>query len=296
MRKLNLTLSLSALLIISACNSAGISDILSPKEQISTSSGLDADYLIEETEAAYERYKTSVKEETSASETSADDIAEIKIPDKIIKTANISIEVDNYQEAIKKIKNTIEKWKGYISSENENSYSYMVSNIITIRVANENFSKLIEELTSDVKKVENKSINAVDVSEEFVDIQARLKTKKEVEKRYIELLKQAHTVTDILYVEEQIRVIREEIEAKEGRLKYLQNQVALSTITIEVKEYYEQDIYKPGFGEDAGKAFSGGWSGFLTLLIGLIYLWPLWLIIATVLFVLFKFVFKRKKQ
>lgn len=304
MKKIMLILTLSVIILMAACSSSGgdysaLENIIS--ENFSKTDDAGA-YYEEEAKYAYEESDMLDDEPGSGEYYEGDedvnvaDIKDVKIPDKIIKTANVSVEVENYKESIKRIKSVIDKWQGFISNENENSYSYMASNIITIRVDSKNFGNLIEELVADVKKVENKSISAVDVSEEFVDIETRLKTKKEVEKRYIELLKKAYTVTDILYVEEKIRVVREEIEAKEGRLKYLKDRVAFSTITLEVKEYYQQDIYKPGFGEDAGDALSGGWEGFLTLLIGLLYLWPLWLIIAATLFILFKFVFKRKKK
>jgi hypothetical protein len=226
----------------------------------------------------------------------AEDIASVKIPDKIIKNASLVVEVDNYEESIKKIKEDVKKWEGYSSSENEVGYGHMISNVLTIRVESKNFENLLNDMTTGIKKVESKSITAVDVSEEFVDIMARLKTKREVENRYIELLKKAYTVQDILYVEDKIRVIREEIEAKEGRLKYLQDRVSFSTITIEIKQYYETDKNEPGFGEDMGDAFGGGWSGFLMLLVGLTYLWPLWLIVGGGLFILFRILRRNKRR
>lgn len=240
----------------------------------------------------------SVGGTTETSESEADpaaDIAGVKIPDKIIKNASLVVEVDSYEESIKKIKEDVKKWGGYSSSENEVGYGHMISNVLTIRVESKNFENLLNDMTTGIKKVESKSITAVDVSEEFVDIIARLKTKREVENRYIELLKKAYTVQDILYVEDKIRVIREEIEAKEGRLKYLQDRVSFSTITIEIKQYYETDKNEPGFGEDMGDAVGGGWSGLLMLLVGLTYLWPLWLIVGGGLFILFR-ILKRNKR
>ena len=73
--------------------------------------------------------------------------------------------------------------------------------------------------------MQRKNVSVQDVTEEYLDIEARLKTKKEVEARYIEILKsKTKTVEDVLKAEEQIRIIREEIEAREGRLNYLKNQ------------------------------------------------------------------------
>ena len=70
------------------------------------------------------------------------------------------------------------------------------------------------------------------MTEEFVDLKARLKAKKELEDRYLQLLEQAKNVKEMLEIERELSNIREEIEAKEGRLQYLQNKVTLSTIYI----------------------------------------------------------------
>lgn len=303
MKNILLISGLIILIILSSCQSSdqnfNLLSELQNSEKYSAESSAEysdesADYEMEEMDDSGGMQKS----ENIGSGTDPDpagDISSVKIPDKIIKNASMSVEVDNYEDAIKKIKSDIKKWGAYTSNENENGYGYMISNTLTIRVGSDNFESLINDLTQGVKKVESKTISAVDVSEEFVDIIARLKTKKEVENRYIELLKRANTIQDILYIEDKIRVIREEIEAKEGRLKYLQDRVSYSTITIEIKQLFESDKNDPGFGEDMGDAFGGGWSGFLVLLVGLTYLWPLWLIIGIGLFILLR-VLKRNKR
>ena len=137
-------------------------------------------------------------------------------------------------------------------------------------------------------------MTARDVTEEFVDIEARLRTKKEVEKRYLEILSKAATIKDILLVEEQLRVIREEIEAREGRLKYLQNQVSYSTINLEM---YQKLTFEPGFKffSKIWKALKGGWKGLLNVLVGLVYIWPL-LIIGVGVFIWIRRRISRKKE
>ena len=116
-----------------------------------------------------------------------------------------------------------------------------------------------------------------------------LKTKKEVEARYIAILKsKAKTLEEILIAEDKIRVIREEIEAVEGRLNYLKNKVNLSTIQVEIYQdpFYTQSTtrfnayQKTGwsFSEEAGEAMATGWNGILVFLIGLLYGWPFFLI------------------
>jgi hypothetical protein len=95
-------------------------------------------------------------------------------------------------------------------------------------------------------------------------------------------------------VEEKLRVIREEIESKEGRLKYLNDQVSLSTIHLDI---YQKLTFEPGFKflKKIGSALKGGWKGLLRVVIGLIYIWPLLIIFSGVLIWLIRKSRKKKK-
>jgi hypothetical protein len=216
----------------------------------------------------------------------------INIEKQIIKTANISFGVKDYKSSKVKIDTIISKNKGYVSSENEVNSSYNISNTIVIRVPAENFSKLLADLEGEADQFESKSINTSDVTEEYIDIVKRLENKKKVEAQYIELLKKAYTISEILQVNEQIRILREEIEAKEGRLNYLKNQVGLSTITLYMHQDYSTVSY--GFFHKIGEALQGGWQGFLGFLIALIYIWPL-LLIGVGLFIFFRRRIKKRR-
>lgn len=220
----------------------------------------------------------------------------ILIPEKIIKTASVGIEVEDYKAKIIKIREIVKANNAYISTEDEKNYSNSIYNNIVVRVKNEDFEKLIELLTNEAIKVTYKNINSQDVTEEFVDIAARLKTKREVEKRYTEILKQAKTIREILDIEEELRQIREEIEAKEGRLKYLNSQVDLSTINLNITQYFTTDRYEPGFFGKIGKALSNGWDGLLIFVIGLMYLWPLWIILGIGLYIMLRIIKRNRKK
>ncbi|MCD4792630.1 MAG: DUF4349 domain-containing protein [Bacteroidales bacterium] len=216
-----------------------------------------------------------------------------KIEKKIIKTADISFGVSDYNKSKPNINKIIAKHKGYITSESENNSSYSISNTIIIRVPAENFEKLLTDLEGEAEDFESKNINTSDVTEEYIDILTRLENKKKVEAQYIELLKKARTIAEILEVNEHIRRLREEIEAKEGRLKYLKNQVGLSTVTVYVHQDYDTVSY--GFMHKVGDALGGGWEGFLGFIIGLLYIWPLLIIIAVIVFFVRKGIRKRRK-
>jgi hypothetical protein len=204
---------------------------------------------------------------------------------KIIKTADVRFGVSDYKKSRANIDVQIKKYKGFVSQENETNSSMSIGNQIIIRVPAQNFDSLLNALEGEAKQFESKSISLNDVTEEFIDIEKRLENKKKVEAQYLEILKKAYTVSDILEVNEHVRVIREEIDSSEGRLKYLRNQVVLSTITLYVHQDFDTVSY--GFFHKIGEALAGGWDGFLAFLVGLFYIWPL-LLIATVVFLLIR--------
>ncbi len=219
------------------------------------------------------------------------------IEPKIIKTAEIRFEVDNYEKADKQIRKISSHYNAVIMNENERTTNLELSNNMTIKIEPDRFEKFVDTLTSIGKFLHYKNINAKDVTEEFVDLQARLKTKKEVESRFKEILQKAKTIHEILEVENEIRTIREEIESVEGRLKYLSHQVSLSTVEL---SYYERLEYisKPrdSFFAKVGKAIAQGWYGLLQFFIIILYLWPLWLITGIVLYVILRWVKRRKNK
>jgi hypothetical protein len=288
------------LLLFSGCGSAespvdSLVSNLGGLQSKETGNGMDND---ESVSAGYEEQKSGdgfnkAKQVYYSLPSPAENALDLRIPEKIIKTADLNIEVEEYRTAIKEIRSKIKKSGAYISSENENNSSNYTSNIMTIRVPSENLEKLLDDLSAGVQRVDSKTISSDDVTAEYVDIASRLKTKKEVEARYLDLLKKAGSITDILEVEEKLRVIREEIEATEGRLKLMNDQASLSTINLNVYEKYS-DVYEPGFFTKAGEGLSAGWEGLKVFMIAMVYLWPLWLILITGLWILFRILKKRK--
>ena len=105
---------------------------------------------------------------------------------------------------------------------------------VVIRVPLDKFEEAMSEV-SKLGEVVSTSTNAIDVTEEYVDLQARLNALKRVEERLFSLLNMAKTVDDMLKVEEQLRRIRVEIERIEARIKYLERRVEYSTITVHIE-------------------------------------------------------------
>lgn len=194
---------------------------------------------------------------------------------KIIKEGEISFETSNSAETKEIISKSVAEFKGYISKDNVFDYKDKVEYRITIRVPSDKFESLLDRISQNAKKLDSKNINALDVTEEFIDIEARIKTKKELENRYKELLKQANKVEEILTIEKEIGSLRSEIESIEGRLKYLKDKVSFSTLTV---VFYEKTSSSFGFNSKFGKAIQNGWTNLLWFFVALTNLWPFLLI------------------
>lgn len=107
-------------------------------------------------------------------------------------------------------------------------------------------------------KVVEKSITGRDITEEYYDLEARLKNKKRQEERYLEILQAAKTVDEVLKVERELERIRGEIESMEGRFRYLQDQTELATLNLLCREPARlgTGIFRPGeFFQEIGKVF-----------------------------------------
>jgi hypothetical protein len=161
-----------------------------------------------------------------------------------------------------------------------------------LKVPQQSFDVLMDSIRHVVEFVEFETITTQDVTEEYLDIEARLKTKLEVKARYEAVLrKQAKTVEDILKTEEKLRIIQEEIESAQGRLKYLTNKVAYSTIQIDLYqevEYKEEPVsYKKTFWDKTMESLSFGWDMIQGLVLAILHIWPL-TILGILLFVWFK--------
>jgi hypothetical protein len=202
---------------------------------------------------------------------------------QIIKTANYRIQVKDVNASSIRANAGALRVGGYVSESEMTNSSYEITNRLTIRVPAARFDSLLEELGGEAIFTQYKKISAQDVTEEYVDITTRLRTKKEVRDRYVEILRnKAKTVKDILDAEEQIRVIQEEIEAKEGRLRYLKDQVAMSTIFLEL---YQSIEYRPepsafheSFLSKLQSSLKGGWEMAQGIVLFFVNIWPLLLL------------------
>ncbi len=198
------------------------------------------------------------------------------------------------------IEKIISKYNGFISDSKLETLSNSFSNQLTIRVPVASFDKVINEITPLAEYIDHRNVVSEDVTKNYVDTEVRLKNKKEVEKRFIEVLRnQAKTVRDIMEVERQLNEIRSEIESAESYLNSLKNQISLSTITVEIYQTvnYQQPpkVYTKSIFSEMGNALKNGWNGIVSVFILILNLWPLLFILIVALVVVY-FVKWRKRK
>lgn len=213
---------------------------------------------------------------------------------KIIKESNLRYETQDLEATYQQIIASVKKNKAYVQSDTEGKDYNSLYRTITVRIPNANFDAFLTDVGKGVAYFDRKEISAKDVTAEFIDIKARLKAKKTLEERYLQLLTKASKVSEILEIEKELSAIREEIEAKEGQLKYLQNRVSLSTVTIEFyKKVADADNATVSYGAKMWNAIKSGWNGISSFFIGLLHIWPFILILVAVIFIIRK---KLKKK
>ncbi len=219
-----------------------------------------------------------------------------KIEQKIIKEATLRFETDDLENTFNQIQKAVTAGKATIINDSEGKDYGTVFRNLTVKVPSQNFDRFINDISKGISYFEIKNISAQDVTEQFIDLTSRLNTKKKLEERYLQILQKAVKVSEILEIEKQISVIREEIEAKEGQLKYLQSRVSESTVTIEFyKTTAEKEGVKISYGSKIWTAVKSGFFSLSDFLISLISVWP-FIIIFCVLAYFIRKRFKRKKQ
>lgn len=213
---------------------------------------------------------------------------------KMIWSADLEFQVQDMDASTKVLTALATKAEGFVSGMKRTSSNYRIENRITMRVPNDRFDALVEQVQGQATFLDKVDINSNDVTEEFVDIEHRLVTKKAARDRYIEILNtKTGEVKDIIAAEEAIRKITEEIEAKEGRLRFLKDKVKFSTISVliyqEVDHQQSPVVFHEPYSQKLTAAFGGGWSAITGVVIMLVYIWPVLVVLAAL------FIWKRKR-
>ncbi len=212
----------------------------------------------------------------------------VAIPDhfdpQIIKSADLSFETENMDETYNRIITTVKKYSAVVQDDTEGTDESAMYRRMQIRVPSKNFDAFVAGIGNGVSYFERKQISAEDVTEEYIDVQARIKAKKALEERYLQLLQKAGKVSEMLEVEQQLSQIREEIEAKEARLNFIKTRVAMSSVLVEFhKPFAQKREATVSFGRKIINAFGTGFNTISYFFIRILEDWPFWTVVTLLL-------------
>lgn len=150
----------------------------------------------------------------------------------VIRNATLDLVVRDTRQALSEIEKLAKELGGYVTSLNVYRYEKGETASVTLRVPAEQLDLALERLRGLATTVRHESISGEDVTEEFVDLESRLRHLEAKEKQLLEFLKKAEDTEAVLAVYEHLSQTQAEIEQVKGRMQFLKNQVALATITV----------------------------------------------------------------
>ena len=181
---------------------------------------------------------------------------------KIIRNSELTLEVTTPQDVQRKISSIAESLGGFVvTSESKQRQpaegaKQEIEISLVIRVPAAQFGPAMDQVRSAGNRVVQEKMTGEDVTEEFIDLEARIKTQKALEDQFLEIMKRANKVEDALEVERQIAEVRTEIEKLEGRKRFLENRASLSTITVSLQTPTAIAVNTSGFGRDIREAIA----------------------------------------
>ncbi|MEE9199025.1 MAG: DUF4349 domain-containing protein [Dehalococcoidia bacterium] len=150
---------------------------------------------------------------------------------QVISTASVSVEVEGVQAAVTQVRAIAEGLGGFVERLSSSGDDDRQQATITVRVPQEQFFAALEEIQN-LGEVRSQSVGSEDVTEQFIDLEARLRSALREEQSLLSLLDKTETVGEVLTIERELSRVRSEIEGVQGRLNFLERRVELATITV----------------------------------------------------------------
>ncbi|WP_052013216.1 DUF4349 domain-containing protein [Halalkalibacter akibai] len=227
MKKLKLFFMFSLVFVIIACSNQShdteMANEVAMDGDMSTSKSYGGERGIEEMEMAEE----AVMMDSAVSNDNR----------KVIYHGNFMIEVKDYQKARDEIQKKVTSVGGYIVD----SYYYeqgenQPSGSMVLRLPKQEFQPMISQLVASDWKIIEQQTSGNDVTEEYVDLESRLKAKRVVEERLLSFMNDATNTENLLKISKELAQVQAEIEQMLGRKQYLNNQVEYATLSIHIQE------------------------------------------------------------
>ncbi|MEX2176247.1 MAG: DUF4349 domain-containing protein [Pirellulaceae bacterium] len=172
-------------------------------------------------------------------------------PRQIIYRASLELHVEDFAATERQVNGLVKVAGGYVAQfREERSLGRERGGHWSVRVPAPKFDRFVEQVAK-LGVTEQREVQADDVTEEHVDLTARIKNKQQLEQRLLELVaKRTDDIKDVIAVEAELTRVREEIERMQGRLNFLTDRVAMTTVEIAA---FERRDYRPPEATFAGR-------------------------------------------
>ena len=228
----------------------------------------------------------------------------VAVERKIIRHADLNLETNSPEESMTKIAAVADSKGGFVveSQQNTSDVKTATRDIVTmtVRVPAARFTETLEEIRKTASRVIVENVRGEDVTEEFIDIEARLKTERALEQQFLEIMKQAKTVQEALNVQRELATVRGGIEKIEGRKRFLENQSSHSTVKIRLQTPTAFSANSTGFSSQLGQAFGRGFDAALEFILGLVTfvvaILPFLLVVVLPLALVIRYFLKRQRR
>lgn len=220
----------------------------------------------------------------------------------IIKTGSLSIVVDDVSKSVNDIISFAEEKGGFLVTSNVDKEGIDVNGYLTVRVP----SELLDDTLTYIKEmgdVKSERVDGQDITEEYVDLEAKLKNLEAAEIQFLEIMKKAVRIEDILAVQRELTWVREDIERIEGRMKYLKESVDMSSITVYLSTnpstlpvVDEEDKWKPlAVLKEALRSLLGTGQEVVNAIIWFAVYLPVLIVVLLILWGIKRLIFRKKK-
>lgn len=205
---------------------------IEPQVEFGEASGAMGDIAMEESVAQVRTTDGSVVDNFAGEQQLAERV--------VIRSASLSMVVPDPVASVKEISQLADKMGGFVVSSNTSQAYFAEADVsadrgsITIRVPAERLDEALESIKEGATEVRNENVSGQDVTQEFTDLQSRLRNLEAAEERLTEIMASASDTEDVLNVFENLRRVSEEIEIIKGRIQFLSESARLSAISVDL--------------------------------------------------------------
>ena len=263
MRLLKTLALMLALALLAGCARAGVENAPGPTTQSATAPASGASQGGGDNDATMKAVSLERTEDPASPQPVPPGQNAAPVERKIIRNAALTLEVEQPSKAMQRVATIAESRGGFVvtsdsrqqtAANGERPYEVIT---VELRVPAGQFDAALADIRAAAGTVTAQKITGKDVTEEYIDLEARLRTQRALEDQLLQIMKGAHEVSDAISVQKELTNVRTEIERVEGRRRFLENQASLSTISVTLQPP-ATFIGTKGFFSGLGAAFRDG--------------------------------------